>query len=581
MADQIAVDHGLLRQVDHNVRVAIQNINVVQGQVVVLQGNLAKAQERIKQLRAYVEEMRREQRNAATLQRALTEIVRVRQELEQKFGKYQEVRDSMLGILQANDNALVGPESIVRVAEELMIATPNYWLAPCVIAISAWIDGSKQDIAKKAIQEALSRDAEKTALLMALICRRTAAVSDKPTKRDPAEIQKERLDASQKWLTLYFACQDPNNISRSVLLFVNAYVNGVFGEDTTGLVDDFVEKRWLPALEKNNINFKEEQLATWDSLFTNTMKSSGTPATKKYPNLAKFLDKQDFEDLSAYADRVDISENFIEGYFTNINSQTVDSAHLVAIIDEHLASLVKDYDEVEVALREEEEKYQIIKECNGDAEVADAVIAKKKARKAHLEEPVSLIKYLHNAVAGNTEDDGVQHDVSEKKTALRFTKTYIQESYNNFMEEKKDKFPTEVKATVEGVKHTVTSEADVVPFTNKVKAQLEKEREEKKAAVKPIGSIIFAVLLAILGAVLVSSSPFLGIAGFVVAVIVCISGINKANKTKLAIDTEYNNRISSAQANIKAIAKEWDTVSSDVAKFNSKPRFDVGNVQKI
>ena len=127
---EIAVDNGLLRQVDRNVRIAIQNINAVQGQVVVLQGNLAKAQERIKQLRAFVEDMRREQKNAAALQRAISEVIRVRQELEQKFGKYQEVRDSMIGILQANDNSLVGAETIVRVAEELMIATPRYWLVP-------------------------------------------------------------------------------------------------------------------------------------------------------------------------------------------------------------------------------------------------------------------------------------------------------------------------------------------------------------------------------------------------------------------------------------------------------------------
>ena len=129
---EIAVDNGLLRQVDHNVRIAIQNINVVQGQVVVLESNLAKAQERIKQLRAYVEDMRREQRNAAALQRAISEIIRVRQELEQKFGKYQEVRDSMIGILQANDHALVTKNTIAR----MMVMRSRFFstmlVPPCV-----------------------------------------------------------------------------------------------------------------------------------------------------------------------------------------------------------------------------------------------------------------------------------------------------------------------------------------------------------------------------------------------------------------------------------------------------------------
>lgn len=574
---EIAVDNGLLRQVDHNVRVAIQSINVVQGQVVVLQGNLAKTQERIKQLRAYVEEMRREQRNAAALQRAISEIIRVRQELEQKFGKYQEVRDSMIGILQANDHALVTKSTIARVSEELMISTPKYWLAPCVIAISAWISNDPE-LAKRAVEEGLARDAEKTALLMALVCRRTAAVSGQNANA-VSDVQKERFDASQRWLAFYFECQDPNNISRSVLLFVNAYVNGVFGKDESTTVDDFIQNKWLAALAEKNPNFKNDQIATWNSLFFNTMKSSGTPANKKYPNLAKFADKQDFENLSAYADRVDISENFIEGYFININSQEVNTAHLVEIIDEYLQSLVTDFDEAERSLREEEEKYQILKDCNGDTEVADAVLAKKKQKQAHLNESISLIDYLHSAVAGNNEDDGVEHDISEKKTALKFTKPYIQESYNNFMDEKKDKFPSEIKATVEGVSHKVANEADVTPFSNKVKEKLEKERDEKKAAIKPIRNIILAVILAVVGCFFIAATIALSIVAWALAVVIFFVGMKNVKKKRLAIDEQYEKRIKGALANVKAIVKEWDTVSSDVARFNSKPRFDVGNVR--
>ena len=576
---EIAVDHGLLNQVDHNVRVAIQNINAVQARVVVLQGNLAKTQERIKNLRAYVEEMRREQRNAASLQRAISEIIRVRQELEQKFGKYQEVRDSMIGILQANDNALVGADTIVRVAEELMIATPKYWLAPCVIAISAWI-ADKQEIAKQAVEEALSRDPEKTALLMALICRRTAAVSKKDTKGNFEKIQKDRFDASQEWLAFYFKCQDPNNISRSVLLFVNAYVNGIFGDDTTGTIDDFIQNKWLKSLAASNPNFKNDQIATWDSLFINSMKAKGTPSTKRYPNLAKYADKQDFENISAYADRVDISENFIEGYFIDINRQKANTEHLKEIIDEYLSSLVRDFDDAERGLREEEEKYQTIKDCNGDADVANTILAKKKAKRAHLEEPISLIQYLHDAVSGNTEDDGVAHDVSEKKTALKFTKPYIQESYNNFIEAKKNKFPNEVRATVEGVKHTIRSEADVAPFSNKVKTQLEKERDEKKAAVKPSGKTIFSVLAAIAGIIaLISEAAGLGFVLLAVGAVMFALDFKGMKEKKLAIDTEYETRTKNTMAAIKALAKEWDTVSSRVANFNSKPRFDVGNTK--
>ena len=572
---EIAVDHGLLLQVDRKVSAAISGINAVNGQVVVLQGNLAKAQERIKQLRAYVEEMRREQRNAAALQRAISEIIRVRQELEQKFGKYQEVRDSMIGILQANDHALVTKKTIARVSEELMIATPKYWLAPCVIAISAWISND-QELAKRAVEEALSRDAEKTSLLMALICRRAAAVSSKDTNGNVDELQQSRFDASQRWLAFYFECQDPNNISRSVLLFVNAYVNGIFGKGESAIVDDFIQNKWLASLAAKNPRFKEEQIATWDNLFLNTMKSSGTPATKKYPTLATFASKQDFENLAAYADRVDISENFIEGYFININNQEVDTEHLLEIIDEYLVSLVTDYDEAERALREEEERHQIVKDTKGDSDVADRVIAAKKAKKAKLQEAVSLAQYLNSAVAGNNDNDGFEHDISEKKTALKFTKPYIQESYNRFMDEKKDQFPSEVKVTIEEVTHTVKSDADIIPLSSKVKTKLEIEREQKKAEVKPTKNLIIAIIVAVLGFILIKN---IGAVLLIAAAVIVLLGFNQVKKKKLELDAEYEKRINVAQANVKALVKEWNTVSSNVASFNSKPRFNVSNVR--
>ena len=585
---EIAVDNGLLRQVDHNVRVAIAQINAVSGQVAAVHGDLARAQERIKQLRAYVEDMRREQRNAAALQRALTEIIRVRQELEQKFGKYQEVRDSMIGILQANDHGLVTTNTISRVSEELMIATPKYWLSPCVIALSAWISNN-EELAKKAIEEALSRDAEKTSLLMALICRRAAAVSDDRTS-DPEALRDSRFKACQSWLELYFKCQDPNNISRSVLLFVNAYVNGVFGEDENTVVDDFIQNKWLASLAAKNPAFKDEQLATWKGLFLGTMQASGTPAEKKYPTLAKYADKKDFEDIAAYADRVDISENFIEDYFIEINRQKVNTEHLVEIIDEYLSSLVTDFDEVERGLREEEEQYQTIKECQGDIDIANAVIAKKKEKQAHLNEPISLIQYLHNAVAGNNEDDGMEHDISEKKTALRFTKPYIQESYNTFMDEKKDAFPAEIKATVEGVTHKVKSEEEVPSFIQGIRARLEAERDAVKKKVKPVGAIVWAAIIGFFSFIIMlmiggTDSDAIGggvvffVFGLIIAAGIIALGFLRVKKKRNAIDAQYEKRINAAAALVKDVVKEWCAVSADMERFNQKPRFDVGNVQ--
>ena len=78
-----------------------------------------------------------EQRRANIIQKAATELVRVRQEIEKDFGDYRIVRKTMLGVLQATDVALVRETTIAKVSEEIMLATPNYWLSPCHISMDS------------------------------------------------------------------------------------------------------------------------------------------------------------------------------------------------------------------------------------------------------------------------------------------------------------------------------------------------------------------------------------------------------------------------------------------------------------
>ena len=116
----VSIDYGYIRSIvqnavspiDHNVRVVSNQVQQAQDDIIRLQRELA--------------DFRKQQEFAAALQRAITEIIRVRQELEEKFGTHKKVRDNMLGILQANDLALVGQDAIKNCSEELMLSAPNY-----------------------------------------------------------------------------------------------------------------------------------------------------------------------------------------------------------------------------------------------------------------------------------------------------------------------------------------------------------------------------------------------------------------------------------------------------------------------
>ena len=62
------------------------------------------------------------------LGQAKTELIKIRQEIEKKFGHYGIVRRTTLGVIQANDIGIVRKNTIEVATEELMIQTPGYWL---------------------------------------------------------------------------------------------------------------------------------------------------------------------------------------------------------------------------------------------------------------------------------------------------------------------------------------------------------------------------------------------------------------------------------------------------------------------
>ena len=211
-----------------------------------MKGSLREVDASLKQLIDGFNRMMNEQKRTADLQGALTELVRVRQEIEQRFGNYKIVRENMLGILQATDVALVKKTTISRISEELMLSTPDYWLAPCLVAVAAWI-GNDRDLADRAIREAIKRDEEKTALTMALICRRN-----------------NRVDTCFEWLSIYFRNQSAANFSEGSFAYIDAYVNGIFGDDEKHMCDDYIA-RWINEIRGNSSAFESEQEAMWKS----------------------------------------------------------------------------------------------------------------------------------------------------------------------------------------------------------------------------------------------------------------------------------------------------------------------------
>lgn len=365
-----------------------------------------------------------EQRRSAALQRALIEIVRVRQELEQNFGTNKLVRDNMMGILQATDLALITESTISRCTEELMISAPKYWLAPCLIALAAWISNNEA-LAKRAIAEACKRDREKTCLLFALITRRVNAGRIKAGKPS--------TNTTFEWLNEYFKLQNPNKMKRSIVSFVDAYSNGVFGDDKEHICSEQI-KHWMDVIIGNNADFADEQRQYWFGVFESYDSSISYNTLKSVsPQYGAMLD---------YLKRIDASQrpDGIKAELYKINNVEVDTDKLIKDIDTQLSLLVSNYDEDEAPLRSEEERLELIKELKGDEEKADEIIKKRRALEEWFGQEVDFVKRLRVSI---TDTSGSVTD-SEKHTAMQLLAPYISKAFNEFMLEKKDAYPENI-----------------------------------------------------------------------------------------------------------------------------------------
>lgn len=180
--DSLKAINGRIETVNSRVGVVEQNVNLVESEVASL----------ARDFHDFVQMQVRANEKANAQQR----LIQIRQELEKKFGHYDVVRRTATGVLQANDLGIIRKGSITNITEDLMITTPDYWLAPCLVALAAWIN-SEPNLAERALMEGLKRNDEKTSLFFALVCRRA-----------------DRKAAALKWTQRYLANQDEENLDR-------------------------------------------------------------------------------------------------------------------------------------------------------------------------------------------------------------------------------------------------------------------------------------------------------------------------------------------------------------------------------
>lgn len=448
MSDRV-IEQADLRTIEHNLGAIHNDLQTLDSNVGAVNSNIKVVYDEIGSLAKEFHDFVSVQQRANRLNQAETRLVKIRQELEKKYGHYDIVRRTTTGILQADDIGIVKKDTISNATEELMISTPGYWLAPCLVALAAWIS-DQPELAEKAIKEGIKRNDEKTSLFFALICRRA-----------------DRKEACLKWTQRYLANQDEENLDRKTIIVLDAFASGLFGADTEGVISRQMNE-WLQHLEEKP-GFTEKQTQQWSEAIN----------LKRKP-----IDTSSYTYLRKYSKTWPVLEDILEGahlhaemleYLIGIFEQKVSTATVREQLDDILDSLVTDFDDEELPLRKEEKFEQFIVDFRGDESRArQNMNVEQTAFETHKD----FTQLLTDAAM---KPETAHSSVSTQKFAFALSRDWVMNAYNDVVAQNRMKIPNEIEINVDTFNDTTVDGQNENELLERFSTLVSSERDAELA----------------------------------------------------------------------------------------------------
>ena len=535
--------NGNLEVIDNNVDTVNNNVKVVYDEV----GALARDFHDFVQLQV----------RANALSKAQQRIIQIRQEMEKRFGHYDIVRRTTTGILQANDLGIVKKTTISNATEEMMISTPGYWLAPCLVALAAWIN-DQPELAERALKEGIKRNDEKTSLFFALICRRA-----------------DRKSAALKWTQRYLANQDEENLDRKTVIILDAFASGLLGADSEGVVSKQMSK-WLDHLAEKP-GFVEQQTKQWSdaiNLKRKPLTSDGYPYLRKFSKTWPAL--QDIlEGAMLHAE--------ILAYFTAIFEQEASTDSLKAQLDEILNGLVTEFDDEELPLRKEEKYNQFIIDFDGDEDRARQNMAVEQTA---FEEHKDFTQLLTDAAM---KPESSHASVSTQKFAIALSKDWVSNAYNDIVAQNRMKIPNEIEINVDTFNDKTTDGRNEEEVIGRLNALIDKEKNSALSQVALSGFEKFCLwggaIIGIIGLImLIFRSPFIGLLAIIAGVGLIINHFSKKNKVaqnRRNIEAKFEDKREKCTKIVRATLAEIVDFRAEFAKKDGESQKVVDFLEQI
>ena len=530
MAEKI-IQQADLRTIENNLRSIHENLQIIDARVDTTNENLQIVYDEIGSLAQEFHEFVNLQQKANRLGQAETRLVKIRQEIEKKYGHYDIVRRTTTGILQADDLGIVKKETISTATEELMISTPGYWLAPCLVALAAWIN-DQPELAEKAVREGIRRNDEKTSLFFALICRRA-----------------NRKNACLKWTQRYLANQDEENLDRNSIIILDAFASGLLGADTEGVISRQMNE-WLSRLEEKP-GFTERQTEQWSEAIN-------LKRTK--------LDENLYPNLRKYSSSWPVLEDILEGaylheqmlnYLTDIFEKKGSTESVKEQLDDILDTLVTDFDNEELALRKQEKFEQFVVDFGGDD------------NRAHQNMDIEVTAFeTHKDFTQLLTDAAMKPEtshsgVSTQKFALALSRDWVANAYNDVTAKNRMKIPYEIEINIDTFNDKSADGQNENELIDRFNSQIDSEKEQTLSNYFP--SLFDKFLLyggmavGVIGLMMIFGNIFLGLIAIIAGIFMVLkhkSNIENIEMSRKKIEEQYENKRVNGEQIIRATLAE-------------------------
>lgn len=555
-ANLSAIENGL-RNISDSLGTINNHIEVVDKHVDNVGSNVKVVYDEVSALARDFHDFVQLQVRANALSKAQQRIIQIRQEMEKRFGHYDIVRRTTTGILQADDIGIVKKDTISNATEELMISTPGYWLAPCLVALAAWIN-DQPELAERALKEGIKRNDEKTSLFFALICRRA-----------------DRKSAALKWTQRYLANQDEENLDRKTVIILDAFAGGLLGADSEGVISRQMSE-WLEHLA-DKPGFIEQQTKQWSDAINLKRKA---------------LAPDDYTYLRKYSRTWPVLQDIMEGaklhaeildYFTAIFEQEASTDSLKAQLDEILNNLVTEFDDEEIPLRKEEKFNQFVIDFDGDEDRARKNMAiEQSAFEIHKDFTQLLTDAAMKPESSNA-------SVSTQKFAIALSKEWVSNAYNDVIAQNRMKIPNEIEINVDSFNDKTTDGQNENELIGRFNSLVNSEKQNALEPVTLSGFEKFCLYGgAAIGAIglimLLSGHVFLGLIAIIAGVGMVINHFSKKKQmeqTRQNIEVQFEEKRRSGTQVIRATLAEIVDFRAEFAEKDSESQQVIDFLEQI